>query len=194
MGYQLTGAPAVEPLSTADVKAHLRVDVADDDVLIDMLIAASRQYCEQATGRSLVTQKWALVMDGFYAAGGPAVMLEHGPVQSIDSVVYTDMGGVQQSMPSTDYVADLSGTLARITPRFGKVWPITLPQMASVVINFTAGYGVAAAVPEGLKSWMKLRIGSLYKNRESVVIDGRVDVMPLPYVDSLLDAYRIVRA
>ena len=194
MGYQLTGAPAVEPLSTADVKAHLRVDVADDDVLIDMLIAASRQYCEQATGRSLVTQKWALVMDGFYAAGGPAVMLEHGPVQSIDSVVYTDMGGVQQSMPSTDYVADLSGMLARITPRFGKVWPITLPQMASVVINFTAGYGVAAAVPEGLKSWMKLRIGSLYKNRESVVIDGRVDVMPLPYVDSLLDAYRIVRA
>ena len=194
MGYQLTGAPAVEPLSTADVKAHLRVDVADDDVLIDMLIAASRQYCEQATGRSLVTQKWALVMDGFYAAGGPAVMLEHGPVQSIDSVVYTDMGGVQQSMPATDYVADLSGMLARITPRFGKVWPITLPQMASVVINFTAGYGVAAAVPEGLKSWMKLRIGSLYKNRESVVIDGRVDVMPLPYVDSLLDAYRIVRA
>ena len=194
MGYQLITAPIAEPLSLAEVKAHLRVDIADDDALITLLIVAARQYCEQATARSLVTQQWALVMDGFYATGSQVISLERGPVQSIDSIAYLDMGGVQQVMPATDYAADLTGMLARITPRFGKIWPITLPQIGTAAINFTAGFGAPVAVPEGLKSWMKLRIGSLYRNREAVLVDGRIDVVPLPFIDSLLDAYRIVRA
>lgn len=193
MGYQLITAPIAEPLSLAEVKAHLRVDIADDDALISLLIIAARQYCEQATARSLVTQQWALVMDGFYSLPGRVLQLEKGPVQSIDSITYVDMAGAPQTWPATEYAADLTGPLARITPRFGKIWPITLPQIGTATVSFTAGYGAPSAVPEGLKSWMKLRIGTLYKNRESVLVDGRIDVVPLPFVDGLLDAYTIRR-
>lgn len=194
MGYQLLTGPSAEPLSVDEVKAHLRVDAPDDDALINALITAVRQYCEQITARSLVAQKWSFVMDSFYSQDSQVVYLEKGPITAIDSITYTDMGGVTQTMPATDYAVDLSGTLARITPRFGKIWPITLPQIASAAVNFTAGYGAAIDVPQGLKSWMKLRIGSLYENREDVLTGARIIVLEMPFVDSLLDAYRIVRA
>ena len=194
MGYQITQAPTGEPLTLAEVKAHIRVDVPDDDVLITALIAAARQHIEQITARSLITQKWAYVTNGFYRPESAMLQLEKGPITSIDSINYVAMDGTTQVMPSTDYIADLSGQLAKITPKFGKIWPITLPQMASVTVNFTAGYGAAANVPELLKHWMRLRIGSLYENREDVLVGARIIVIEMPFIDSLLDPYRIIRA
>jgi uncharacterized phiE125 gp8 family phage protein len=207
MGYQLITAPAAEPLVLADVKLHLRVDFVDDDALIALLIVAARQYVEQITASSLVKQKWRLVLDSFpgsaepslvqfgriFALPGNAVLLEKGPVTAIDSITYIDMTGTSQIMPATDYVVDPSGQLARITPKFGKIWPIPLPQIAAVQVNFTAGYADAASVPEGVKQWLKLRIGALYENREEVVSGRSITVTPMPFIDSLLDAYRIVR-
>lgn len=194
MGYQITQAPAGEPLTLAEVKAHIRVDTPDDDLLIGVLITAVRQHCEQITARSLLTQKWAYTTDGFYKPETATLRLEKGPITSIDSINFVAMDGTTQVMPATDYIADLSGQLARITPRFGKIWPITLPQIASTTVNFTAGYGAVADVPQGLKTWMKLRIGTLYDCREDVMVGARIIVVELPFIDSLLDAYKIIRA
>lgn len=46
-------------------------------------------------------------------------------------------------------------------------------------------------VPEGLRHWILLRVGSLYENREEVAILNRGKVEELPFVDGLLDPYRI---
>jgi uncharacterized phiE125 gp8 family phage protein len=209
MGYQLIQAPSVEPILLAEAKQHCRIDISDDDALVSLLITAARQYAEQLTARSFITQQWRYVLDSFpgpvldnwvpwgvpFTLPGNAVLLEKGPVQSVDAITYTDMSGAQQTMPGTDYIAELSGPLARITPRFGKIWPITLPQIGSAAVTFTAGYGANGdAVPVGLKHWMKLRIGALYENREEIVSGRSITVDPLPFVDSLLDPYRIMRA
>lgn len=209
MGYQLITPPSQEPLTLAEAKLHCRIDTADDDALITLLLTSVRQYAEQKTARSFITQQWKYVIDSFpgpalenyipwgveYSQPGNAVMLEKGPIQSIDSITYVDMAGVTQTMPSTDYVADLSGTLARITPRFGKIWPITLPQIGSATITFTAGYGgTPDKVPEALKSWMKVRLAALNENREEVLTGQRITVAEMPFIDSLLDGYRIIRA
>ena len=213
MAYQLITAPAVEPLLLAEVKTHLREDLVDtaNDALITLLLAAARQYAEQLTGRSFITQTWRYVFDCFpggsgmffdwpwgrgdYSHAGNAILLEKSPIQSIDSIQYLDMTGTLQTVPTSLYVADLSGQLARITPRFGQIWPIALPQIAACQVNFTAGYGAAATnVPEGLRQWLKLRIGALYQNREEFVSGQRITITPLPFVDGLLDAYRIVSA
>ena len=123
-----------------------------------------------------------------------ALLLEHGPVQSVDSITYLDMSSVVQTMPSANYIADMAGLLTRITPRFGQIWPITLPQIGSVTVNFTAGYGTTAdKVPAGLIQWMKLRIGTLCENREEVVTGRGITVTPMPFMDGLLDPYRLVR-
>lgn len=194
MGYQITQAPTGEPLTPAEARASTRVDVSDDDVLITSHITAVREHVEQITARSLMTQKQAYVIDSFYQNQHGMLLLEKGPITSIDSINYVAMDGTNQVMPSTDYKVDLSGQLARITPRFGKIWPITIPEIACITVNFTAGYGAAQNVPEGIKQWMRLRLGSFYENREDVLVGARIIVIELPFVDAMLDKYRIVRA
>lgn len=199
MGYILVTPPGSEPISRGEAKLHLRVDDINgahpDDPLIDALVAASRQYAEQQTQRSLITQLWRYVTDCF----PDEIKLIKGPISSIGTISYTDMAGATQAITwsapvdgiqrSTDLtlIADLNGPLARITPAFGCTWPNTLPQIGSVVVPFTAGYGAASDVPIGIKQWMLLRIGAMYQNREEV----GADLKPLPFIDSLLDRYRI---
>ena len=81
---------------------------------------------------------------------------------------------------------------ARITPVFGQVWPPSLPQIGAVSVTFDAGYGAASDVPEGIKSWIKLRVGSLYTHREEMAVLSRGRIDPLPFVQGLLDPYRVV--
>jgi uncharacterized phiE125 gp8 family phage protein len=194
MPLQLVTPPAEEPVSLAEAKQHLRVDGGDDDLLIGSLITAARQAAETQTGRQLITARWKLVLDAFpgplmqsafgasFGLPGHAVLLAKCPVQSVVSIEYLDMNGTTQVMPASDYV---------LTPVFGKTWPPTLPQMGAVSVTFDAGYGAASSVPEGLKSWIKLRVGSLYGHREemSVLSRGRID--PLPFVDGLLDGFKV---
>jgi uncharacterized phiE125 gp8 family phage protein len=202
-------APASEPVTVIEAKNHLRVDsdLTEDDALIAMLIGAARRYAETYCARSFITQKWRLVLDAFpgpclmgapmgvpYSLPGHAVLLERGSVLSVDSITYQDMTSAWQAMAVGDFVAELSGALGRITPVFGKIWPTpTLPQIGAVRVDYTAGYGVNASdVPEGIRQWILMRVGTLYENREEVAILGRGKVDPLPFVDSLLDPYRIV--
>ena len=207
MAYQVVTAPSIEPLTLAEAKLHLRVDFTDDDALITMLIAAARQYAEQKTARSFITTVWKYVADSFpgvgvmgvpwgreYSHPGNAILLEKGQVQSIDSIQYLDMSGTLQTVATSLYTSDLTGPLARIAPKFGQIWPIPLPQIGAVTVNFTAGYGATtASVPEGIKAWLKLRIGALYENREEVVAGRSITVTPMPFVDGLLDGYTIIR-
>ena len=203
MPLQLVTPPAGEPVSLAEAKQHLRVDGGDDDLLIGSLITAARQAAETKTGRQLITARWKLLLDAFpgplmqsatgasFSLPGHAILLAKCPVQSVVSIEYMDMNGATQVMPAGDYVLDVACEPARITPVFGKTWPPTLPQMGAVSVTFDAGYGTASAVPEGLKSWIKLRVGSLYGHREemSVLSRGRID--SLPFVDGLLDGFKV---
>lgn len=207
MPLSQTSAPTVEPISLADAKLQLRVDsdLTADDTLITMLIGAARRYAEAFTGRSFISQGWRLTMDSFpgpslmgvpwgqpYSIPAHAVLLERGPVLSLSSIIYTAMDGTPTTMPAGQYVMDPSGPVPRVTPVFGAIWPIALPQIGAVQVNYTAGYGTAATdVPEGIRHWLLMRVSTLYNNREEVAVLGRGKVDPLPFVDSLLDPYRI---
>ncbi len=192
MGYQLMSPPSGEPLTLPVVKQHLAAadpDLTADDAWITAAITAVRQYAEQETGCSLLTQTWRKTMDAWPACG--EILLEKGPVTAISSITYTDMGESPATWSSAEYVADLSGQHARIAPRFGRVWPVALPQIGAIAVTFVAGYGDAAAVPEGIKLWMKARISALYENRDEWVVGKAVNAVPA--IDSFLNAYRIRR-
>jgi uncharacterized phiE125 gp8 family phage protein len=210
MPLQRITEPTVEPLTLAEAKAQCKVEFTDDDDLITALIQAARDYAENRIERSLCMQTWMLTLDSFpgpsfmgvpfgksYSIPRHAIVLERPPVQSITSIVYTDVGGSTQTMPTTDYV-DLTygGTqrvddLCRITPVFGKIWPINLPQIGSVRVTYQAGYGTPNEVPAGIRAWIKLRVAALYENREEVVVGTRVTVSELPYVDNLLEPWTV---
>ena len=204
MPMQLITPPAGEPVSLQEAKAHLRVDFDDDDGLIQALIAAARQAAETITNRQLMSARWKPVMDSFpgpslmgvpagqpFSLPGHAILIHKSPVLNVVSINYLDMAGVLQSMPASNYTVDAACEPARITPVFGQIWPIALPQIGAVSVTFDAGYGAAASVPEGIKSWIKLRVGSLYAHREEVAALSRGRIEPLPFVDGLLDPFKV---
>jgi len=204
MPMQLITPPAGEPVSLAEAKLHLRVDFDDDDSLIQVLISAARQAAETLTNRQLVTARWRMVLDSFpgpslmgvpagqvFTLPGHAVLLPKSPVISVVEIRYLDMAGVWQVTPAANYTVDSACEPARITPVFGQIWPIALPQIGAVSVIFDAGYGDASAVPDGIKTWIKLRLGSLYVHREEVASMTRGRIDPLPFIDGLLDPYKV---
>jgi uncharacterized phiE125 gp8 family phage protein len=204
MSIQLVTPPAEEPVTLIEAKLHLRVDFDDDDTLIASLITAARQAAETLTGRQLITARWKQVLDCFpgpslmgvpagqaFTLPGHAILLAKAPVQSVVSINYLDMGSVNQTMSALTYTVDAACEPARITPVFGQIWPICLPQIGAVSVTFDAGYGTAAQVPEGIKSWIKLRVGSLYAHREEVAALSRGRIDSLPFIDGLLDPYKV---
>jgi uncharacterized phiE125 gp8 family phage protein len=205
MPLQLITPAAEEPVSLAEAKRHLRVESADDDALIGSLISAARQAAETLTGRQFVTARWKLVLDSFpgpslmgvpaglpFSLPGHAILLPKCPVQSVFAIRYRDMAGTTQTMPRADYTVDTACEPARVTPVFGSAWPVSLPQIGAVTLVFAAGYGDAASVPAGIKSWIKLRVGSLYAHREEVALLASGKIESLSFIDGLLDPYRVV--
>jgi uncharacterized phiE125 gp8 family phage protein len=224
MGLRQTTPPAVEPVSLAEAKLHLRVDITDDDALITGLIQGARYAAENMCRRVMVTQSWGLTLDGFprrlfngafvtYAVyeqvvpnlqqlqTGYTIRFRSGKIeiplcklQSIDYIKYKDPAtGAVTTLDPSQYIVDLNGDNQPgiVAPAYGTYWPDAMSVINAVTIGFTAGYGAAAVVPEGIKSWMKIWIATLYENREAVAILARGKVEPLAYVDRLLDPYTV---
>lgn len=280
MALAVITPPTAEPLDLSEVKLHSRVDadVTDEDTLFRALLGAARGYAENITQKQIVSATYKQVLDSFpgydatYAPYGRTygfppngIKLQVWPVQQIVSIQYLDMSGAVQTVDPATYTIDYTSEPVRITPVFGRIWPIPLPQIGAVWVNFIAGYaapltaagnnltfrnwktlavgdvvrlsnsggalpaplqpktdyyvesvvspgtytlaatagGPAIAltdagsglnfvgeVPEGLLAWLKIRLSTIYENREEVAIMTRGKIDVLPYVDRLLDPYR----
>ncbi len=101
--------PAEEPLSIEEVKTHLRVDMDDDDDLIQNLITSARQYAESYLKRSLISQTWKYYLDEWPESGEDYIELPMPPLQSVSSVKYTDYNSVQTTLGTA--VVQATGTI-----------------------------------------------------------------------------------
>lgn len=135
--------PAVEPVSLAEAKLHLRVDHSTEDALIAALVSAAREDVESDSWRAVAAQTLRLDLDGF-PDNDEDIILPRPPLVSVTSIVYTDPDGDQQTMDSDDYVVQAAGDrCGRISLASGVSWPSTLDQAAVVSITFAAGYPAA---------------------------------------------------
>jgi hypothetical protein len=285
MAVQILNGPTAWPIDLAEAKLHSRITFTDDDLEIRKIIAAATRYAQNIVRKQLVATRVKQVNDSFPCAYGNVGMfgdtstssrpsnclyLEAGPLAngaaaSLESINYLDMTSTPQVMPPADYIVDPSWDPPRITPVYSKlVWPIALPQIASVWAQYLVGYAAPlkadatantitvsnwpalsvgstvrfqnsggalpaplqemtdyfvltapgggvytlsatsggaviditdagsgtsflGEIPEGITGWIKLRIGAFYENREELTSG---ELMPLPYVDRLLDGYR----
>jgi uncharacterized phiE125 gp8 family phage protein len=200
---KLVTGPTVEPVTLAEAKAHLRVEVADDDALISRLIAAARQMAETRLRRALVNQTWDLVLDRWPPlrladsgrvyqtlnmpwAAASTIEVTNPALVSVTSITYLDPAGGTQTVNSGDYVV-LAGTPGLIFPAVGKSWPAVQSRPGVITVRYVAGFGAdATTVPECVKTWILMHLGSWYENREAVsVIQGGVALI-IPGVDALL--------
>lgn len=190
MILQVTGAPAEEPVTTAEAKAHLRIDIDDEDALLDGYLLVAREQCELMARRALVTQTLQLSLACW--PYGDCIQLPRPPLQSVTSVAYTDSDGNAGTMPSGDYIVDAASEPGRLILGYGKSWPsATLQPGPSIVITYVAGYGDAADVPQRYKQAIELMAGHFFENREEVVVLQGVTVAELPMgVKALLNIDR----
>jgi uncharacterized phiE125 gp8 family phage protein len=188
MALKLITAATALAVSLVEAKAHLRIDVSDDDTLLTAMITAATEAAEQATGRAIMPQTWELTLDEFPAA----LELTRVPVASITSVIYADLDGVDQTLSALLYSLDNYDDFgpAYVVPAYDTEWPDTRDQINAVKVRYVAGYANAAAVPESIKSWIKLQVGAMYENREQETVASGHSV-PLGFADRLLDRYKV---
>jgi hypothetical protein len=88
MSLLLISGPAMEPVSLAEAKAHLRIDGSTEDTLVASLITSARVHIETTLSQSLITQQWALWLDEW--PDGGEVKLPLTPVQEVVSITIYD--------------------------------------------------------------------------------------------------------
>lgn len=177
---------ALQPITLAEAKLHLRVDTPADDALISALLIAATDDSEHLMGRAVLPQTWQLTLDSFTST---ELTLQKPPISAITSVKYLQASdGVLTTLSAGAYLlAAANDYTARIVPAYGTSWPATRGMPEAVRIAFVTGYPDAASVPELIKAWIKLRLAALYENRQAWT-EGKA-IEPNPFIDRLLDRY-----
>jgi Phage gp6-like head-tail connector protein len=125
------------------------------------------------------------------------------PLQAINSIKYIgrtnaldpnydsayDPSTLLHTMDPANYQVDLFGEPGRVAPQTNLFWPFTnlnllSPSLNSVIIEFDAGYAddaetVATYLPNAIAA-MKMMIGHLFENRESVITGLRAAAIEIP--------------
>jgi uncharacterized phiE125 gp8 family phage protein len=214
--FKLTVPPSVEPVLLADAKQQSRIDTTADDTLVTNLITAARQWAEQYTGRSFVTQTWQLWLDLWPGAvelwwdgvrQGPVtgldavnyISLPRAPLQSVNSVQYFDNTDTGTVWPSSNYFVDTIRVPGRLALRLGSVWPVPSRLSNGIMIEYVAGYGNdGTSVPEQIKTAIRQLVSHWYEHRGEAAAAATArgttvfPTVPVPLViQALLDPYRV---
>lgn len=167
MSVKVVVEPADEPVTLAEAKAYLKVEVSDDDALIGVLITAARKACEAHTQRSLAAKTYELALDEFPAE----FELPYPPALAVVSLKYIDESGVEQTLDQSAYALDDASEPGWVLPAFGTDWPSTRAVANAVKLRYTAG----AAVEEA-KVAMLFMLAHWYENREAVMVKQSFEV------------------
>ncbi|MDW9877330.1 hypothetical protein GOA90_08745 [Sinorhizobium meliloti] len=184
---------AAKPVSLEEARAHLRVDVDDENTLITALIDAATSYLDGwsgVLGRCLINQVW---MQSFSDWPDCRSVRLPFPDVSAATVKFFDADNVEQTVSASlfERFEDERGTIIRFRDEF--TYPTVFDDRRDGVrVEFTAGYGASATdVPTAVRHAMLLMIGHWYENRESVVIGNAPEALPLAF-DALVAPFRRV--
>lgn len=172
--------PTDLPIDVAYVRDHhLRVASGTaEDALIERLIRAATDACEDATHEALMPQTWALTLSGFPCG---EIVLPRPPLMNVTSFAYVDEDGDPQTLAGSpaEYEVVPSGRFAKakLTPVFDGVWPSTRVQADAVTVTYQAGYASADVIPERYIQGICLMVGELYKQR-SLSVQNTIQNVP----------------
>lgn len=171
-----------DPVTLAEAKTHLREDGSDQDSLITDLISAATEHAESFMGRALISRTLDYYLDTF-PGDDEAIKLPLPPLIEVTGVFYIDADGVEQEF--TDFEVDTAGAPGRIYTGPNTDWPDPRVSANAVRVRYRAGYvdtdpsPNTGSVPKDIKAAIKLIVGTLYENRETVVTGQSAVMMPL---------------
>ena len=202
--------PSGQVVSTADMKNYLRVDSDAEDATIDAMILAATEKVEEYTNLKMLTQVWKVIYDEFgqtfdaFDRDGTFerrladtrtdpefLFLPLGPVQSVTSLTTFDDDDTGTVFASGNYFVDDSDGHGRLVLRNGSTWPTTVLRPANgIEIEFTAGYGLAADVPNALVQAIKIITAHLYERRGDTEDNSKQKMPATAFM--LCERYRVL--
>lgn len=187
MGAILVQAPASEPVSLAEAKAHLRVVHGDDDQLLASLITAARRVVEARTGLCLMAQGWLCLRDHWPEDG--VIDLPVAPLRAVDEIGVFGADDEKAVIDPAHYLVDATSRPPRVLLRGSRLWPPPGRAVNGIGIRAEAGFGTAAAdVPQPLRQAVLLLVALFFAQRG----DEAGPAMPVG-LGALLDPFRRVR-
>lgn len=192
MQLELVTAPTALPVDADAFRRHaweVYEQDAEDDTYIEELLERATAHVETVTNRRLVSQTWRGYLDSWPASGGP-IELPFGRVTAVTRFNWMDADAIDHTMTaSTHYIAALHGWFPKLVPV--TAWPTgSLFVVDPIRVEFTAGFGGAAAVPADLKTAILHLAAHWYKNREIVRVGNMVSPLPAVF-DTLVAPWRI---
>ena len=159
MSLTLLTAPAVEPVSLAEIKAYLKIDQDTEDDLIRAFLSAARVHLEHMIGHHLITQTWRVLMEGPL---GESFRLPLQPVSDLLALAVVDVDGSVTELDVSGlsiFQTDNPATLANLDG-------FLLSSKQRLQIDVETGFGpMAEDVPEPLRLAIKMIVAEWYERR-----------------------------
>jgi uncharacterized phiE125 gp8 family phage protein len=187
--------PAVEPVTLAEAKSHLRVDTSTDDAYVGTLITAAREWTEAYLNRSLIHRQYVMTLESF-PVSDDEVSLPMPPMATAGtttavSLTYTLQSGATATLSTATYRVSRYSTPGEIQTIYGGTWPANqIEDENAVSVTWWAGYGATgSSVPASIRHAILMLVGYWYENRSTVLV-GSIS-KPLEFaVESLLSSQK----
>lgn len=182
----LTTPPAIEPVTLAEAKAHLRIGHADEDDTISRIIVSARRHIEAQTGLYLIAQGWSCFRDAWPERG--EVNLPVAPILAVGDVMVFGEDDVAATVDPAHYFVDNVSRPARLVLRGDRIWPPPGRDANGIEIQLTAGFGAtASSVPQPLREALLQLVAHWYGHRGDETVR-----LPLS-VEAITSEFREVR-
>lgn len=197
MVLRLITAPTSYPVTLEEVQKHCSAPETDFESILEICRKAATDEAEQFTGRALIEQTWDLYLDAFPTQG--PIRIPKPPLIEVVGV-YVDEALIDTATYIVDADSDPAGQPARVTLATGGSWPTPSASANAVRIRFRAGYvedgdasPIVATVPYAIKAAILMIAGTLFANRETIVIGQTAALLPWA-AEQLLRRYRVEKA
>ncbi|QKS71908.1 phage head-tail connector protein [Paenalkalicoccus suaedae] len=174
---------ADEPISLEMLKEHLRLDDTEEEeeIYLQGIIVASRDYAEGKLRRSIAKKTYRLTLD---QRDNSLIELPVPPVVELVSISTYDRDDSEVILDETDYFFDRESEPARIIFKN----ELRTRKYNAIKMEFISGW-LPEEVPGAIKSAIKLIAANMYENREPVALGPNAQKIPFT-VDSLLSIHR----
>lgn len=157
---KVTIVPEAEPISVADVMAQAHIDSSDESDVVARMIKTARGHVERYCNIIIATQTVENKCDSF----ADFCRLPIGPVKSVVSIAYVDLGGDAQTIDASVYeLRNFDELDSAILLTYGQVWP-TIQPGSLITVSLIAGFG---DVPPPIIGAMHLFVAENFEHRES---------------------------
>ena len=180
--------PAVEPVTLADAKHHLRVDTTTDDAYIHSLVHAAREWCEAYCDETFIHTQYRMTLDSFPTE----IELPRPPMSTAGTttavvVTYTLENQSTAVLSTSEYRVDRDAVPGVLRTNYNGSWPSHLLDYNAVAVTWWAGHAATATgVPQRFRSAVLWLVGMWYERRMAA---DAVNLSEIPFgVKSLLDS------